>query len=549
MGKSGNDFNLISRPWLPVCRRSGATGWTSPAGIVSEIDKDPAVEFAWGRPDFDAAAHEFMIGLLATAFTPEDEDTWCELWDSPPSPEALNAAFKPWAPWFSLDGPGPCFMQDQDAFADAEEKEITGLLIDAPGENALTNNTDFFVKRGRTPALGRAAAAMALFTLQTYAPSGGVGHRTSLRGGGPLTTLVECTDGDKQNLWHRLWLAVEDRRSIEARNAAGRLPAKPEHIFPWAGPTRASDSKAQGRDTTQADVHALQVYWGMPRRIRLVFEPGEGHACTLTGLGDDQVVRSYRTVNYGTNYTNGFRHPLTPHYRSKVDAPWLPVHGQPVGLGYRHWLGLLINDTEATREPAHAVKAAFERLERERHRLRLMVHGYDMDNMKPRGFVSGHLPIIALDERDARERAMHFAEKLIRATREAGGLLLGSVKAALFEKPKESRGDFAFLEDRLWRETEAAFYNAMRCTADDAPTRWRRTLEDSALALFDEAAGVDAIDIRATARIARARRNLRAALTGYGPGGKKLFAALDLPVPADKAKRRKANTEPEETAA
>ena len=32
---------------------------------------DPIVRFAWSRPDFDGASHEFLIGLLATVAAPE----------------------------------------------------------------------------------------------------------------------------------------------------------------------------------------------------------------------------------------------------------------------------------------------------------------------------------------------------------------------------------------------------------------------------------------------------------------------------------------------
>ena len=89
---------------------------------------------------------------------------------------------------FVLDGAGPRFMQDREELVGGVVP-ISGLLIDSPGANTIKNNVDLFVKRGRVTTLSRAAAAMSLFALQTFAPSGGAGHRTSLRGGGPLTTL------------------------------------------------------------------------------------------------------------------------------------------------------------------------------------------------------------------------------------------------------------------------------------------------------------------------------------------------------------------------
>ena len=67
---------------------------------------------------------------------------------------------------------------------------IERLLIEAPGESTNSKNTDLLVQRGRVANLSRAAAAMALYTFQSWAPAGGAGNRTGLRGGGPLMTMV-----------------------------------------------------------------------------------------------------------------------------------------------------------------------------------------------------------------------------------------------------------------------------------------------------------------------------------------------------------------------
>nr|WP_231886596.1 type I-E CRISPR-associated protein Cse1/CasA [Methylomonas methanica] len=72
-------------------------------------------------------------------------------------------------------------------------------------------------------------AATALFTLQTNAPSGGVGHRVGLRGGGPLTTLV-LPKASQTTLWQKLWLNVfnqEDLQSVDtAPGDGGMAPAE-----------------------------------------------------------------------------------------------------------------------------------------------------------------------------------------------------------------------------------------------------------------------------------------------------------------------------------
>ena len=63
-------FNLINAAWLPVRRRSGAIEHIPPWRVTDGIAEDPFVAFAWPRPDFNGAAHEFLIGLLSTAAAP-----------------------------------------------------------------------------------------------------------------------------------------------------------------------------------------------------------------------------------------------------------------------------------------------------------------------------------------------------------------------------------------------------------------------------------------------------------------------------------------------
>src|SRR5262249_18670827 len=192
------------------------------------------------------------------------------------------------------DGDGPRFFQDREAL-EGEATDIGALLIDAPGEKSIRDNADHFVKRGRTGVLSRAGAAIALLTLQTSAPTGGAGHRTSLRGGGPLTTLVLPGQPAKvePTLWQLLWSNVPDEFHAE--------PADYKRVFPWLIPTRASDKT--GETTTTDLVHPAHAFFGMPRRVRLVFEPNtEKRACDLLGTIDDVVVTKYITRPSGNNY-------------------------------------------------------------------------------------------------------------------------------------------------------------------------------------------------------------------------------------------------------
>ena len=534
-------FNLIHRPWLPVRRRSGAIERIPPWQITAGLDKDPFLSFAWPRPDFNGAAHEFMIGLLTTAAFPEDNASWRDWWLAPPAPEELKQRFSQLAHAFDLDGLGPRFLQDLDPLECADSKSAATLLIDAPGAQTLRNNADLFVKRDGAAAFSRAAAAMALFTLSCYAPSGGAGHRTSLRGGGPMTTLIVASHpnlGD--TLWGRLWPNVETRGQI-ANRAITSLDSTP--VFPWLMATRTSNEKSGGRRTTPADVHPLQVYWGMPRRIRLEFQSVDSAHCELTDVEDQVVVASYRTKNYGTNYSEGFEHPLTPHYRQKAGSPKLPVHPNPGGISYRLWPGLFVETDDKLRDPAPVVRAWPERASHAPD-ARFAVFGYDMDNMKARAWVEKEIPLWRFDDPDIREWCAQFVKLGTAGANTVARLLTGAVKGALHERPKEAKGDYSFIAERFYRSTEGAFQLALddalalikeNPDADDptaeARQRWAPVMASAALRLFDDYAPDYGLEERDMHRHVKARFLLVSALRGQGKAGKALFEDLKIPSP------------------
>ena len=540
MGVNGRPaFNLLHEAWLPVRRRSGALSHISPAGITDGLADDPIVAFAWPRPDFNGAALEFVIGLLSTAAAPRDEDDWATWWRDPPPSADLQERIEHFASAFALDGLGLRFMQDLDPLDEAKSNPIGSILIDAPGEKTMKDNTDLFVTRGGAPVLARAAAAMALFTLNAYAPGGGAGYRTSLRGGGPLTTLIVHDDpvrGD--TLWGRIWCNVESSEMM-SRRASGQVAGHP--VFPWLKPTRTSEKRGGARSTPD-DVHPLQVYWGMPRRTRLVFERAEGRCCAVTGARDDVVVTAYRAKNYGTDYSEGFEHPLTPYYRAtRGSATRLPRHPNPSLVGYRLWEGVVVQSGDRLREPARV----FRHWQNERRIMvgatagtpRLHVFGYDIYNSnKVRGWMESEMPLWRLGDRETLNACESFIQRAIAAATSVGGALTRAVKLSRYARIKDAKGNYGFISERLFRDTENAFQEALADAlrmidahpdADD-PTlscrrRWMGELERAGLALFEDYAPCDGLEGRNMLRHVQARFSLATALRGHGKAGRSLF--------------------------
>ena len=287
-------FNLITDPWLPVRRLSGGRSWIAPAQITIAFADDPILALDFPRPDWNAAVTELLIGLLATVMAPRDTRDWADAWAAPPTPEISASSSPRIAFAFNLDGDGPRCFQDIDPLAGSEAKPISALLIDAPGENAEKKNTDLFVKRVRTRRrLCPAYAAAALITLQTYAPAGGQGNRTSMRGGGPLDHACRCRAArsmaaQRAPLSRRCgtWSGRACRDRDFDRRAIPDTPDAAEwaHVFPWLAPTRTSE---KDRGTLPDDGHisaaVLRHAAPYPARLRAAAQD----RCALTGRRGD----------------------------------------------------------------------------------------------------------------------------------------------------------------------------------------------------------------------------------------------------------------------
>lgn len=538
-------LNLLTDAWLPVRRRQSGSSTIRLPQITEALDSDPVLAPDWPRADHRIATLEFLIGTLTTFYPPLDHDAWLAGWETPPAPTVLEAAFAPVAHAFTLDGDGPRFMQDFEDLA-AGSEPVERLLIEAPGDSTTRNNTDLLVRRGRVRRLGRAAAAITLYTFQSWAPAGGAGNRVGLRGGGPLVTLV--IPPGARSLWHVLWANVP----CGIAPAAAELP----RILPWLAPTVTSDG---ANVVTPQTAHPLRCWWGMPRRIRLDFSISDvAVPCDLTGAPDTTLVPSWRQRPRGANYVAwGGVHPLTPTYRQKPATEVLPVHPQPGGIGYRHWLGLVVASDDGLRKPAPAV--AEWRSTRGRDAgagadwPRLLAAGFDMDNMKARAFIETEMPLPALADTRAQSMLDDAAARLVRTADRVAGMLRSAVRAALFSPGATVKLDSELLSsvrERFWEQTEGPFFAALHTLAahgagTPAPTfhDWLTRLRATALTLFDEAAPLGADGGTAGPRIGRARRILLFALLGYGRDGEALFGELgELDELRPQSKSRKARS-------
>jgi len=506
-------MNLIKDVWLPITRKDGTNYKIAFWQLLDNYEDNPIVELWAPRPDFRNALYQLLIGIIQVAAMPSDEDVWAELWEQPYLSDVFKEKILKYEHCFEIDSAGPAFMQDFD-LSEGEEKPVSTLLIEAPGDKTIRDNSDHFIKRDTVNKINPYWSAIALYTLQTFAPSGGAGHRVGLRGGGPLTTMLLPTNGG--TLWEKIWINVLCSDDIDG------LPGNIQHtndsdIFPWMKETKESNKK--GTDLLPSECNPLHAFFGMPRRIRLKFSNTNG-SCDLTGETSEMLVTTYITKNYGNNYNGPWLHPLNAYSFNpkKPEEIPLPIKAQPGGVYYRHWLGLVLKSEVVF--PAKVVQLLQSSEERKnivrKKGFILWAAGFDMDNMKARCWYESTMPVFAI-EKSKLDYLSVFINSFINNAQKSAIYLKSGVKAAWFNSPKEVKGDISFLETSFWQNTEKEFYEILKESIDniESPSemnliveRWKKVLNEETLRLFDTwalAQQEDGLDMK---RVIKARNEL-----------------------------------------
>ncbi len=443
-----------------------------------------------------------MIGLTYLACPPDpDEDvSW-----TPPDHATLKSGLAHLVPAFELLGDGPRFLQDFEPLqGDPNPPDM--LFIDNAGANAAKKNADIMVKRNRYGTLPLPLAAMALYTLQAFAPAGGKGNRTSMRGGGPMVTLVRPK---QEGLWPLIWA-----------NVPAGVALRPEQLskLPWMRPTVTSEKgQVVVPQGDSMDGHPPEMFFGQPRRLRLVAEGDR-----ITGVIQQP---------YGTNYAE-WHHHLTPYYMDPKGQV-LPRHPRPGAFGYRNWRGIILQSDKRFR-PAN--------LERNLYApnpspVNLIVAGWAMDNMKPLDLVWSEQPVFPLsDKMDG------IASSMVEAAEQAGLALAACVRDGMGEGP-ESKGAADRAKRAFFDQTHRPFVDRVAALSNGDnpnPIDWLGVLRRAALDLFDESVlpGLAGMQETRREKAVKARRSLLGAFSGHSRFARKIFEPLALKLPPKKRRKR-----------
>jgi CRISPR system Cascade subunit CasA len=485
-------LNLINEPWIPVIDKEGIRRTIAPWEMT-----DPSfVRPDWPRADLNIACLELLIGLVFMADPPKDIDDWEDR--SQPDQDRLRERLAAYAPAFNLLGEGPRFLQDLDPFSGVA-LSLDALFVDSAGAKTAKDNADLMTHRNRYNSLDLPLASIALYAFQAHAPSGGAGNRTSMRGGGPLVTLIDPGDG----LWSLVWANVPYGKASKINQ------------LPWMRPTNLSD-KSPPMETfpPNGQQFSVEAFFGMPRRLRLI-------------SGDSEVTGVIQKP-HGTKYAV-WKHPLTPYYQTKPGEVALPVHPRAGHFGYRHWRGTIVATADADLTSRASCVDTYET--RTDGVARIIVAGWAMENMKPLDFIHSTQPFI----KNSEEKIIILSGMIVAAD-SAALALRSSLKPVLSEgESREAEREGFFITTETSLQLRLA---ELQSGADFSQVckQWLKNLEVEALRRFDAIAlnGLDQCDVNHIQKIVGSRRNLTGTFAGYGKIGTQIFTALMLDIPKTK---------------
>ncbi len=465
-------LNLALDPWIPVLLKDGARKLIAPWQITDPMLGPIQVDTT--RVQWNGACTEFLVSFMQTLLFPDDAHAWRESWDSPPSVGRLFTECQKISPLFDLAGKHP-FMQDPSVGADDPDrfrKPVQKLLVDGVSDNQEKHSADLFVKSGTVAALCPPCAAAALWDLQAHAPQGSAGYFTSLRGGGPITTLIRCN-----TLWKTVAANILEQSAFGMR---GR--PDPASFLPWMKPEQ--------KDVKPADESPLHVLWGMPRRVMLEFSgPGP---CDTCGAQAEEMVRSFLTYRGGFHYAEtDWTHPLSPYVRTKEDSSVVRSTSSDLA-GYRHWMGLLVDTPAGDGLPAMVVRRWVERDVPQESELHVWAFGYQTDQAAVKRWCEGRMPVITLSN-GHRKIYEAFVRTLVALSQRGAERLADCLQGAWKSSDHHAAFNVSRAQHRLWESTERSFLEEIRAGAADPSKEnlskradgWIRIIQQTALRIYE----------------------------------------------------------------
>lgn len=288
-------MDLLQDKWIPVRPLNG--GASQAINLEELLCSNEHWLLSLPRDDMELAALQLLICLVQVSWIPEDEQALQGYVTKPLTKDAFRQGIAKWRDTFCLDHPEHPFMQVKGVDA----KEPTGMDKLLAGLTGATNCT-FINEPGQGEALCGGCTAIALFNQANNAPSFGGGFKSGLRGGSPVTTLVQAVDARFTDLRTTIWLNVLTRPSLVILMGdelqLSQLPT-------WQQPIVA------GASIAAANIGLVRGLFWQPDHIELCLAIGAGQ-CSGCGQHADKRYSGFFKAKFNFTVNGTWPHPHSP---------------------------------------------------------------------------------------------------------------------------------------------------------------------------------------------------------------------------------------------
>lgn len=283
-------MNLLKDAWIPVRADDGAGPFRflTYRELLCELD---AWRVSLPRDDLELACIQLLVCMTQIMFQPGDDEVLEDSLESPLTQAMFDAGTTRCRDWFDLDHPTQPFMQTR-GVASKEATPIQKLLIGLPDGN----NHCFFNETGEVAALCAPIAAIALFHQASNCPSFGGGFKGSLRGGAPITTLV-----DGPNLREQVWRNVLTPARIRADLPGWVHDLTRDHPT-WIDPIKA------GQTIYPHQIGLVRGLFWQPAHVELIPCSASG-PCDLLGVEAGPRYSGFRKEKFNFTLNGVWPHP------------------------------------------------------------------------------------------------------------------------------------------------------------------------------------------------------------------------------------------------
>lgn len=277
-------MNLLIDKWIPVRLLDGGT--PQQISLQALLCGSEKWELCLPRDDMELAAMQLLICITQALFTPKDgKELLTRIAKSVTAGEYETAAATH-CDWFCLDHPKWPFMQvngveSKDAFS--MDELLAGLT--------RATNCCFVNEANLAARLCPGCTAIALFNQATCAPGFGGGFKDPLRGGTPVTTLVQGAH-IRQTVWLNVLNDKEINRHIPWHNATTNQ--KPTWIEPIKNGTIAAQSIGLVRG----------LFW-QPAHIELQPPVTGSITCSCCGFESDICFEKFSRAKFSSYSVEG----------------------------------------------------------------------------------------------------------------------------------------------------------------------------------------------------------------------------------------------------